>query len=476
MSERTSGRAGAMNHELELTAQVLELVQDAAGVDAQAEVRVAAQTTALTRFANSYIHQNHVDETVSVSLRLHHNGRTATGVGTLTTPEALGQLVARTIAAAELAPVDPGWAGLSPPAALAGSGTVDEAIVAAAAAERAERVKAFVDAAGGLSTAGYCRTRHIQAAFGNSAGQAILGGTTEAALEGIARAGSPGALVDGSARLSGTHLSMVDGAVLGARAAAKALAAVHPVELPAGRYEVVLEPSAVFDVLQCLAFYGFNGKAVNEGRSFFAPDTDQFDPTVTIVDDAVAAGLVGLPFDAEGTPKRLLELVRAGHSLTPVHDRRTAKQAGGGTASTGHASDSSTFGVIAANLALLPPLDEPADEVAGPAADSSVAALLSGVRRGLLVTDHWYTRVLDPRTLVMTGLTRNGVWLVENGEVTRPVRDFRFTQSYPQALGPGQVLGIGTHPVTLPSPYGGVSYRAPALHLASWNFTGNASG
>jgi predicted Zn-dependent protease len=77
---------------------------------------------------------------------------------------------------------------------------------------------------------------------------------------------------------------------------------------------------------------------------------------------------------------------------------------------------------------------------------------------------------------VMTGLTRNGVWLVEDGEVTRPVRNFRFTQSYPQALGPGQVLGIGSHAVTLPSGYGTSSYRAPALHLASWNFTGTGSG
>ena len=64
---------------------------------------------------------------------------------------------------------------------------------------------------------------------------------------------------------------------------------------------------------------------------------------------------------------------------------------------------------------------------------------------GLLVTDHWYTRVLDPRTLVMTGLTRNGVWLIENGEITRPLRNFRFTQSYPQALAPGAVLGVGSY-------------------------------
>jgi predicted Zn-dependent protease len=466
-----------MNHELELVAQILELIQDAGGTSTQAEVGVSAATTALTRFATSYIHQNHVDETVTVALRLHKDGRTASGVGTLTTPEALGTLVARTIEATELAPVDPGWPGLALPAPLPAPGTVDEDIVAVSAGDRADRVRAFVEAAGGLPTAGYCRTRHVQAAFGNSAGQAVLGGTTEVALEGIARAASADGPVDGSARLAGTHLSMVDGAVLGARAASKARAAVDAVELPAGRYEVVLEPTAVQDVLQCLAYYGFNGKLHNERRSFFEPGQPQFDRTVTIVDDAVSPGLVGLPFDSEGTPRRRFELVVNGLSGQPVHDRRTAKQAGGDTVSTGHAAlGAGAMGVIAPNLALLPPLDEPASEVDGPAADSAVAALLAGVRQGLLVTDHWYTRVLDPRTLVMTGLTRNGVWLVNDGEITRPVRNFRFTQSYPQALGPDQVLGVGTHLVTLPAPYGGFSYRAPALRLASWNFTGTASG
>ena len=71
--------------------------------------------------------------------------------------------------------------------------------------------------------------------------------------------------------------------------------------------------------------------------------------------------------------------------------------------------------------------------------------LVTGVRYGLLVSDHWYTRVLDPRPLVVTGLTRNGVWLIEHGEITRPVRNLRFTQSYPQALAPGGVLGVAAH-------------------------------
>ena len=105
-----------------------------------------------------------------------------------------------------------------------------------------------------------------------------------------------------------------------------------------------------------------------------------------------------------------------------------------------------------------------------------MGVLVAGVERGLLITDFWYTRVLDQKSLVITGLTRNGVWLIEDGEVTAAVSNMRFTQSYPQALGPGAVRGIGAESVRLPDRWSGVQYTAPALHLAAWNLTGNASG
>jgi predicted Zn-dependent protease len=263
--------------------------------------------------------------------------------------------------------------------------------------------------------------------------------------------------------------------VLGARAAAKALAGTDPIELPPGRYEVVLEPMAVGDILLCLALYGFNGKAVNERRSFVTPGQEQFDESITLVDDPSAAGQVGLLFDTEGTPKPPLTLVRAGVTEAVAHDRRTAAVAG--TASNGRAIiGGSSWGAIPTNLTLVPISGPAPAEVSGPATDSSVLDLVTRVGRGLLVTDHWYTRVLDPRTLVMTGLTRNGVWLIENGEITRPVRNLRFTQSYPQALVPGAVRGVGSYAAPGVGGWDDASYNAPALHLAGWNFTGGASG
>jgi predicted Zn-dependent protease len=461
--------------ELPVAAAVVELVADLAGRGAEAEVGVHRTAQALTRFANSAIHQNVADETTTVRLRVHVDGRTCTGSTTVTGAAGLRGLVERTVAAARLSPPDPGWPGVTPPAPPPTvARRFDDATAHAGPAARAALVRDFVDAAGGLETAGYCRTEHTSAAFANSAGQAVEGRTAEAAMDGIARVGG----ADGVARRAAGRLTDLDGAALGARAAAKARAGVDPVELPPGRYEVVLEPEAVADLLANLALFGFNGRYWVQRQSFAEPGAQQFDPSVTVVDDPAGAdtGPADLPFDAEGTPRSGLVLVRRGTTVAVTHDRRSAAEAG--AASTGHASVlSAAWGPVPHHLRLepgpVPPRPAPGGD--GPVAASALP-LLAGVRRGLLVTDLWYTRVLDQKSLVVTGLTRNGVWLVEGGEVAAPVRNMRFTQSYPQALAPGAVLGVGAEAVLLPDRWSQARYAAPAVRLADWKLTGNAAG
>ncbi|WP_433370343.1 TldD/PmbA family protein [Actinoplanes sp. CA-142083] len=480
-------RAGA---ELELAARVVELVRAVVGPAAQTEVVVWHNAEALTRFANSAIHQNVADATTTVRLRMHLDGRTAGGSTTITSADGLRALVERTVDAVRLSPADPTWPGLTAPTPLhvsaghPGSGEhsgldfgFDEATARADPAERAARVRDFVRAADGLETAGFCRTIYTSAAFANSAGQAVEGRAAEAALDGIARVNGS----DGVARLASGRLADIDGAVLGARAAAKARAAERPVELPPGRYEVVLEPEAVADVLGNLAMFGFNGKAFAQRQSFAELGAEQFDPSVTIVDDPLGSRgepAPGLPFDTEGTPRATLVLVRDGVTKAVAHDRHSAAEVD--AESTGHASPASrTWGPMPTSMRLeaaapaTEPVMPPADP--GPTAESA-RPLVAHMERGLLITDFWYTRVLDPKSLVITGLTRNGVWLVEDGEVTAAVGNMRFTQSYPQALGIGMVRGIGAESILLPDRWSGVRFAAPALHLSSWNLTGNASG
>jgi predicted Zn-dependent protease len=475
----SAGTTGAgVRTELDLAAQVLDLVRREAGADAEAEVLVARRDYALTRFAVSFIHQNVADSSTSVRLRVHRGGRTAGASTTVVDAQGLEGLVTRTLEAARLLPPDPGWPGLAPPAPAATAGSSDDATAAASAQDRAERVRAFVDAAGELEAAGYCRTSWTRAAFANTLGQSLQGAFTEAAMDGIARArgGSGGAPADGVARLASSRLADLDGGALGARAAAKARAAVDPVEIPPGSYPVVLEPAATADLLLMLAVDGFNGRAVTDGVSFAEVGQAQFDAAVSLVDDATEPGAIGLPFDLDGTPKRPLELVRDGVTTAVAHDRRTAAVAG--TSSTGHGIGDASWGAVPTNLVLLPSRGGgEVTEVDGPMADSAVADLVRNLDRGLLVSDIWYTRVVDPRRLVLTGLTRNGVWLVENGELTRPVSTLRFTQSYPGALAPGSVAGIGTDAPHLPADdWMSMDLRAPALSLAAWNITGGASG
>jgi predicted Zn-dependent protease len=458
--------------ELAVARQALELTV-AAAPGAEVEVSVDRSRLALTRFANSVIHQNVADDATSVRIRMHLDGRTVSGSSTLTDDEGLAALATRTVDAARVAPLDPGLPGVAPRSAPGPVAAVDPATAEASAEARAALVRAFVDAAGGLEAAGYCRTSHWTGAFVNSLGQELTGERAEASMDGIARRAG----VDGVARLASPRLADLDGGVLGARAAAKVEAGPDPVELPPGRYEVVLEPAAVADVLQNLAVWCFSGKAVNERRSFAELGSAQFDRAVTLVDDPLVAGD---GYDAEGTPHQRLVLVDDGTTVAVCHDRRTAAEAGATT--TGNATGMASWGAFPLHLQLLAPPAGPAagadvvTEADGPVADSAVAALVAGVARGVLVTDFWYTRVLDPKSLAITGLTRNGVWLIEDGEIARPLRNFRFTQSYGQAIEPGAVLGVGAAAVHLPDSWVSARWTAPALHLASWNFTGGASG
>ncbi len=191
---------------------------------------------------------------------------------------------------------------------------------------------------------------------------------------------------------------------------------------------MVLEPTAVADILQLLSAYGFNARAVAEGRSFAKLGEQQFDPAITFVDDPLSTSRPGR---AVRRRRHAEAAAGAGPRRRDVsalaHDRRTAQLLG--AASTGHAVPG---GERMGAIPLHPPLRP-----------GATADLVAGLERGLLVTDFWYTRVLDPLTQVVTGLTRNGVWLVENGELVRPVRNLRFTQSYVDALAPGNVLAVG---------------------------------
>ena len=448
--------------ELGVCDRVLEIVASRA----EAQVRVATGRRSLTRFANSLIHQNVAEEKCSVSLTLVTGGRLARATTNRVDDDGLRVLVERALEAARLRPPDPEWAGLAPPAPVQPVDHYDRATDEASPRQRAEVVEAFLDAGSPdrMAGAGFCQTTSEVVGFANSDGQRLSGRSTQATIDGILRHSG----ADGSGSQTAVDLASLDGAKAGAGAAARARLGADAIDLAPGRYEVVLQPTCVADICEFLAGFGFNAKMHADGRSFVHVGEAQLDPAVSIWDDATDHRAVGVGFDAEGTPKRRVALVDAGVSVGLVHDRRTAARAG--TVSTGHAiGGGERFGAYPTNVFLGAAGD--ARSGGAPVSGGSLDEVVGAVTRGLLVTDFWYTRILDPKTQVVTGLTRNGLFLVEDGQVSQGVRNLRFTQSYAGALAPGQVKAIAPDARLVNS-----SAYVPSLHLSSWNFTGGARG
>lgn len=443
---------------LQVAERVLSMVAETEP-SAEAEVNVVDGRLALTRFANSFIHQNVAEDTLSVILRVVVDGRVAGSSTTASGDENLARLARRTIEAARLRPEDPDWPGLAPPAAAPEVEHYDEATADSSPADRAVVVKAFVDAAPEFHAAGFCATEGAEHAFANTAGQRLVTHATRATLDGIHQ--SPTSA--GKAHQTSHRLVDLDGPGAGAVAARKCRDSMEAIDLEPGHYEVVLEPECTAEILFFLSFYGFNAKQVIEGQSFAKLGERQFDEAITLVDDATDPRAIGASFDSEGTPKRRLEIVTGGTTSALVHDRRTARKMG--TESTGHAvPGGETFGAFPSNLFLAP-------------GDASLEEMVGSMERGLLVTEFNYCRILDPKTQVVTGLTRNGTFLVEGGKVTAAVKNLRFTQSFVEALAPGAVKAVGRDArFTSSLEIGPGMIHAPSLHLASWHFTGGARG
>ena len=443
-----------MSRAVELTGQVLELV----GGRAEAEVAASTGNLALTRFANSFIHQNVAEDGETVSLRVALDGRVASTQTTVTTPESLAAFVEAALDTAALQPVDEDWPGLAPEAAVPDVAHVDEATYDAAPAARASLVKDFVDAGDGLLAAGYCQTEGRTEAFANSAGQSVSGRHSSAIIDGIHQTGTSA----GCAHAASVAIGDLDGAAVGELAARRAVDSAVPFDTKPGEYEVILAPEAVATIAVFLGFYGFNGKMLSEGQSFVDLGAKQFDEQFQMWDDVTDSRAMGVAFDTEGTPKGHLDLVVDGVTRAVAHNRKTARKVG--AASTGNSVPGAEgWGPIPTNVF-----------VGG--GDQSVEELIASVDRGIYVSTFNYCRILDPKTMVVTGLTRNGTFMIENGRITDAVTNLRFTQSFVDCFGEGKILGLGDDARFADSEFApGIMY-VPTMRLGSWNFTGGAEG
>jgi PmbA protein len=411
----------------------------------------------LTRFANSSIHQSTWREDTGVRVRVIAGGRVGVAASNEFSKEGARRAAASAMEIARVTVPDPLFPGLARRAEVAGKpGGFDETTASTTPEQRAEGVAALVDQLGkGYRAAGAFDTGAVEVAVANSEGQFCYSPITQSTLTTVV-SGDGGA---GTAEAAATSFSEVDPAVIGRRAYQKARDSQEPQDLEPGTYEVVLEPLAVSTLVGFLAWMGFSGRAIEEGRSPFSGKAGQkvAGENIDIYDDALSPHTLGLPFDFEGTPKRRIDLIERGVFRTGVHDRRSAKMTG--TESTGHA---------------LPP---PNPEGAFPlnlflgTGDSNVDDMVAATGRGLLVTRFHYSNVVHPIETTITGMTRDGTWLIEDGKIKHPVKNLRFTQSILEALSNVEMIGRESE---IASEFFFAASRVPALKISRFNFSGKS--
>lgn len=445
-----------MSRSTELVEQVIDIV----GGRAEAEAIARTGRFELTRFANSFIHQNVSDDVADVSVTVAVDGKVASGTTTNPTPQGLASMVSAALKTASMQRVDEDFPGFGGPVDQVAHDRFDESTAAADPAARAEIVKAFVDAGEGLSAAGMCETNSSHVAYGNTSGRFVHGRYTTAVLDGIHQTDTTA----GSGHSAGIGIGSIDARSAGELAAHRARSGLGAFDTKPGVYEVILAPECMATIAEFLRDYGFSGRSARDGKSFVTIGEQRFDPSVDLVDDAFDPRALGLAFDAEGTLRKPLTLIDAGVTPDLLHDRRTAAHFSAepnGRAS--FASETYGGGPTARNMFF----------GEGSATEDE---LIARVERGIYVSTFNYCRVLDEKSLVVTGLTRNGTFLIENGAITGALTNLRFTQSFLDALAPGNVAGMGSNGRFANGEEQPAVVHTPSFHLASWNFTGGTQG
>jgi predicted Zn-dependent protease len=304
-----------------------------------------------------------------------------------------------------------------------------------------------------LAIAGYIEANAAATAVATNAGLFAYHATTDASMSTTAR--TPDGTGSGYAVAGSRDWADVDAASLGRRAVGKALASRNPQAIEPGMYTVVLEPQAVADVLPLL-FGSFNARTTDEGRSAFSKAGGTklgekiADERVTVYSDPTDAELLMQPFDAEGLPLRRVVWIEKGVLRNLAYsrfwaDKKGVQPTGGGAGGGGGFGGGVPGGV----------------KMVGGA--KSVDELVAGTRRGILVTRFWYIRFLDQRTVMVTGLTRDGTFLIENGKISRPLKNFRWNESPLFMLNKIEELGRAERVQA--------GQVVPALRVRDWNFT-----
>jgi len=417
------------------------------------EAIVTAESSALTRFANNAISQNVAERSANLSVRVQIDGRTARATTNRLDDDSIRQVVEESVALTKLQEPDP--ALLPSTTGLPACREVLRWYEPTARVTPTDRAKAVAEAiriveSAGQTAAGIYATSESVFALLNSNGVFAYYPETMAQFSITAMAADSSGWAKGSACWH-HHL---DPAAMARSAAAKASASRDPVELQPGAYTVILEPAAVLDLAGQM-FGDFSATAIADGRSFLRDriGAKLFGDNITIYDDAYHPLQAGAPFDGEGVPRHKLTLVDQGVVRDVPYCRQAAHAAG--VEPTGHGFPlPNEYGEAPMNIV-----------IAGGA--TPLEEMIASTPRGILVTRLWYIREVDPYEKIMTGMTRDGTFLIEDGRVTRGVRNFRFNQALPEMLSNVEALS----PSVRASGEEAFDMVVPAMKIRTFHFT-----
>jgi predicted Zn-dependent protease len=441
----------------------------------EVEVLFSGGHFALTRFANNTIHQNVAEENHVVSVRAVFGGKTARAFTNKFDEESLRQVVRSAESLARVQHPDPDLLPMPDPSEAAGSagGSAHatqtpprhfERTAQITPELRAEGVKKIVEVAEKhrLTTAGVFSSAESFEGLFNSRGLSRWHTQTAAEV-------SITMLADDSSgwqKASSPDVANLNPLRLAEIAAQKAVDSAHPREIPPGKYTVILEPAAVLDIVGFM-FWDYSGMAILDQRSFLTGriGTKLFGDNITIWDDVAHPLQSGSPFDGEGMQRQKVGLVEDGVVKRVVYARATAermkrseyKDKVGPIASTGH-------GFALPNEMGEMPLNIVFASVSNP---QTVEQMIASTERGVLVTRLWYIREVEPFEKMLTGMTRDGTFYVENGQVQGGLRNFRFNESLIHLLSNVEAMSLPLRSCGEES----FDMVVPAMKVRDFNFT-----
>jgi len=421
--------------------------------DVQTEALIERSTGALTRFADNEISQNVYSDSSNISIRFVDNGRTSRVTLNQSDEAALTRAVKTGLETLKKQKKDVSLLPLAGPGRIEhGKNIFSKDTADLSPSYRAQKIKSLVQACKKAGQTAYgtlenglssCTVANSRGVFAEHRESCITYSVTVRDGDGFGWAETPAACA-----------GQIDFEAVNRTARLKASMSKKPSDIKPGRYPVILEPAAAADLLSYLCVFGFGGLFYNEGSSFASGNLGKklLSGKLSIEDYALHGPASGMPFDFEGQPRRRVVLVDNGVLKGVVHDRKTASAAK--TRSTGHAlPQPSSFTPFPLNLSVRP-------------GDSSVEEMIKSSERAVLVTQFHYTNLLKPLNVEMTGMTRNGTFLIENGKISKPLKNLRFTQSITEAFRETEAVG---RTAELRQVWGKLS--CPAFKLKAFNFS-----